>query len=239
VVHEKIVDRIRKMINLRDDKAASQGEIENAATLIQKLLFEHNLTIEEIGSEEKYNKFTFNPDQKKREGTWISQLYNIIAKHNFCFVIISPKHDNPNDRQHQSFYIHIVGKESDVEVVEYFCEWLIPKIRRMSEAAWNNYQGHEKRGKFTRGYLMGCTVGIYKKLESEKERIREASDDSRALVLKRDAELKNAISKMYPNLKTSRLGESSSRDGRAQGYVDGRNMSLSKGVETRGNRLIG
>lgn len=242
MTRERIVDRIKKMISLKNDKAATQNEVETAAALIQKLLIEHNLTMGEVNTteaEEKYDKFCFSPEQKKMEGKWILHLYNMMAKQNFCQTVVDPKWDNPNDRKHKSFNIYIIGKSSDVEVVEYFCSWLVPVIRNMANGAWNSYQGPEKRGRFLRGYLMGCVLGINSKLTDEKQRIVQTSEKSRALIIKRDAQLVEAVSKIFPNLGRTRGSRSSSMDGQAKGFSDGKGMNLRKGVETRGRKLLG
>lgn len=240
---EKIIDRIRKMMKLRDDAAATQGEIENASALIQKLLFEHNLTIDEIGEvqAERYELFTENPDQRKRESDWVPRLYYVIAKWNFCSVVVTSKRDNPNDRAHKSFFVRIVGKPSDVEVVKYLCSWLIPKIRGMANEAYRNYNGIEKSGKFMRGYYAGCVQGLDFKLKNEHERLKQETPQANALVLRRDTELANAVSQFFPRLGRHRRSTGlSGRDGYSQGHEAGRNLNLTRGItETRKSRLLG
>ena len=241
---EKILDKIRAMLRLRDNHAASQGEIENASALIQKLLFKYNLTMGEVEStdaDQQYGRFYDVPDQKKRESKWIIRLYQVIAKFNFCTIVIEPKRDNPNDRKHVSYRIAIIGLKQNVEVVTYLCSWLIPKIRLMSAAAWNHSAliTTEKRGKFTRGYLLGCVQGIFDKLYTEAVILENESDETRALVRVSDARLEKAVSQFYPKLGQSRAGRLSSQDGRAQGYQAGRQIQLTKGVETRSRKLLG
>ena len=240
---DRIIDRIRKMMRLRDNNAATQGEMEAASLLIQKLLFEHNLSMDEVSTENVDNpyerQFEEPAHQKKRESTWVIDLYNVIAKHNFCHIVVEGQYKNPKDRNHKTYKVAIIGKRENVEVVMYFCSWLVPKIRKMADEAFFSYNGYEKRGQFLRGYLVGCVAGINAQLVTQQHRMEQQSDASRALVLRRDIELQREVARYYPKTKTGRRSSLRSQDGSSQGYEDGRNLDLNKGIETRKRKLLG
>ncbi len=48
--NEKIKDKVRKLLNLANDSGAFDGEIENAMRFARRLMLQHNITEEELGS---------------------------------------------------------------------------------------------------------------------------------------------------------------------------------------------
>ena len=96
---DKVMRKIQKLKKLYEGakKINSEGEAQNAAALIQKLLTEYNLTMEEVGSEqekednkvmhENVSGFTY----KSIGGIWEQRLTHVICKWNFVNVIFTEK----------------------------------------------------------------------------------------------------------------------------------------------------
>jgi hypothetical protein len=239
VYDTKIVERIQKLLRLRDN-AGTQAEAENAAAKVQELLFKHNLEMSEVQShvpddeKSKIERQFFTTDEGKNESTWVQQLYSAIARYNFCMIVIHKQ----GYRQHQSPQIAILGKPENIAVVGYTCDWLVPRIRKMSGEAFREYTGYEKKGKFTRGFLVGCVAGIQHKLHKEWQALQDSAV-STALVVVNTQELEQAKTEMYGRLSQGRRTSLSSQAGYQSGYSAGSTMSFQKGVESgqRGGRL--
>lgn len=238
----KIVERIQKLLRLRDN-AGTQAEAENAAAKVQELLFKHNLEMSEVEShtpdseKSKVERQFFASDQGKNESTWVSQLYGVLARYNFCMVVI---HHGDMRYKNRNPEIAVLGKPENIAVVNYLADWLVPRIRSMSKETFNDYSGYEKRGKFTRGFLVGCVSGIQNKLHTEWQALQDSAT-STALVVVNTQELTEAKDSLYGKLSQGKRSSLSSQAGYQSGYNAGRSMSFQKGV-TSGNssgRLTG
>jgi len=92
---EKVVELIQKCLRLSE----SSNEYEAALALekTQELLEKYNLTMEEVKTDEAGN----NPPELVNEGiglyaNWQGHLVGVIAKHNFCKVILDGKNKGGN-----------------------------------------------------------------------------------------------------------------------------------------------
>ncbi len=235
----KILETIQKLLALAADKAATQGEIENATRKVQEILFKYNLSMTDVDAHVRPEEgqvenevINFAESWKKSEGGWISSLYNIIAKYNMCSVILNPTREQTFDGRSKRIVksLWLIGKSHNVQIVHYLCIQLIPQIRRAGEVAWRGYVGYEKRGMFRRGFLTGCVGGIGSQLSEQERALREANQKVDAMVITNDEAVKNFIASEFGELSKSRRSSLESRDGRAQGRAKGRSMGLRPGV---------
>ena len=235
---EKVIETIQKLLRLRDG-TNSQAEEESAAAKVQELLFKYNLEMAEVDAhvpesekQERVGESFTGVDERKNEGTWVTQLYNIVAQYNFCKVLIM---GNDWENRKGSFVprrITIIGKATNVEIVRYTCEQLLPRIRSLAAQEWKYYTGHEKRGMFTRGFLAGCVTGISNRLYEEWQKFQRTDEKSQALVLVRDAEIKEYLSIQYPHIRRGKGSRSRSYDGYSTGVMVGRSMDIRRGVSS-------
>ena len=235
----KVVDVIQKLLRLRDG-TNSPAEAESAAAKAQELLFKYNLDMAEVDAtdtqeERLIGQEFFETGERKNESTWIRILYNTVARYNFCKTVYFSREriDNP-----YGVKIAVIGRKGNVEVVHYTVEWLIPNIRRMADESFKVYTGSEKRGRFKRGFLVGCVEGVGNKLYDEWQHQQQASDKSTALVVRNDAELNLFMQNQYANLSAGRRSSLSSWEGRTAGQAAGQSMEIHRGV-TKGDKIGG
>ena len=110
---KKLIERIKKMFALANDKGAAEGEAENAMRMANKLMEKHNLShIDLHNSEDITIKF--------EDGTkfnWKRQIYNAVAKVYSCGFFIQG--------QDQCL---IVGTDSDTVTASIVIHGLIDSI---------------------------------------------------------------------------------------------------------------
>lgn len=126
--------------------------------------------------------------------------------------------------------VSIIGLPGNVAAVTFMVEWLIPNIRRMAKEEWTEYEGYEKRGRFTRGFLVGCVMGIGNKLYNEWQAFQVSDSNTRALVVVRSREVQNYVRLNFPNLGQSQERSLSSWEGRDAGDRAGRKMEIRRGI---------
>ena len=235
---DKVIDTIQKLLRLRDG-TNSQAEAESAAAKVQELLFKYNLDMAEVDAtatqeERLVGQEFFETGERKNESTWIRILYNTVARYNFCKAVYfsGAYTENPHGVK-----IAVIGRAANVEVVHYTVEWLVPNIRRMADESFKTYTGSEKRGRFKRGFLIGCVEGVGNKLYAEWQHQQQMNEKSTALVVRNDAELSQFMQDTYPKLSSGRRSSLTSWEGRTAGQVAGQSMQIRRGV--KGDKIGG
>ena len=238
-VDPKILEKIQKLMAMANDKGATQGEIENATKMAQQHLLKYNLSMTDIDAhvtdEEKEQgvhreRIDYSDTWKKVEGNWIAHLYHNVAIHNMCMVITHSAPTKGGKGSSKVTALSLIGKPHNVNIVNYLCMQLIPQIRRAEATAWNYYRGYEKRGRYRRGFLMGCVDGIHIQLKQQEEALRAAENKINAMIVVNDHAIKDYVSQEFGKLSQGRASNSSSWDGRIQGKITGKNMGLRQGI---------
>lgn len=233
-LNSKTLETIQKLMNLAADKAATQGEIENATRKVQEILFKYNLSMEDVDAHVKPEEIPvgeevvdFSAVWKKSDGHWISSLYATVAKYNMCSVILRP-HREGFKKVLKSIWL--IGKPYNVQIVHYLCVQLVPQIRRAEKDAFQHYVGYEKRGMFRRGFLLGCVQGIKKQLYDQEKALREADQKTDAMVLVNDQAVELFVENKFPKLKDGRRSSLSGYDGQILGREKGHSIGLHPGI---------
>ena len=90
-VTEKILEKLRKLIRLRDSakKIGSEAEAEAAILAINRLLIEYNISLDEV-DEKAVDDFSDIQESDRLDcsdpfrSIWKHSLLSILAEHNFC-----------------------------------------------------------------------------------------------------------------------------------------------------------
>lgn len=175
---EKVKSRIRKLMNLAENDAAAEGEIENALRFAKKLMDEHHLTDADINLEQnKEIEFSllkvFTDSSKscyweeqlfmfitKLVGTiGVYQSYDELKKNDHGFVDLSKK----GKVKVYAFY----GPTEDVEIAKELWYVLQHTIAVMSVAKYGSvYRGDGRI--YCEGFVSGLRSKIIKHLPTEE-----------------------------------------------------------------------
>ena len=111
---KKIIERIKKMFTLANDKGASLGEAENAFRMANKLMEKHNLSSMDLHNKEDLI-FKFEDGSIH---SWVNTLYSSISELYSCYTFRQGKHQRL-----------IIGTESDCTTVSIIVHGLIDSIK--------------------------------------------------------------------------------------------------------------
>lgn len=170
---DQLMERIQKMIRLRDNPGATVGEVANATTMIQELLLKYNLSMSEIEQhtpqqklEDEYQKsdrFDLGASSNYRT-EWRVALLNVIARNHFCRMAYfsrtkAQKRWNYTTNQYETVEgkdasAVLIGKPYNVQVTKELYEWIAWQLNRLCTQAWTAYQKEQKEqnGRFAESY---------------------------------------------------------------------------------------
>ncbi len=236
---KKIHDKIKKLLALQKgaEDIGSIEEAANAAAQIQKLLLKYNLELSEIDLKERKHNIGNNRYNlkemhgwNKNQGNWLTSIYHLIAKYNFCKVVGIGKADKYYDPRIQLF-----GDRHNIEIVLDLCLSLISQIKGLEGKRWKELEGSitDKRATFRRSYFQGCIEGISQRLYEEREANKVEWKGTTGLVVLNDKALVTAVDEHFGegSLKTSIRRQSKSAVGYGTGVKDGKSMGTKRGVQ--------
>lgn len=239
---ESVLKKLRKLQALYEGAKSinSEGEANNAAAAIQRLLTQYNLTLDEIQEEEEregvieeeVNGFSY----KSIGGRWESYLVFVICKWNFC------KSFNIGTSYKR---ILIFGERENVEMVKWLRSFLSEKFVKLSSERFKEFKETEEfkrkpisKDKFQRSYLMGCVTGLEIKLKEESDREKKENESFgaklNALVVRNGAAIDTYVAEKYKT-GTGRASKTNYDSAWESGVTDGKNTSIHKQVSTTVN----
>lgn len=242
---DSIMERIQKLLHLRDHPSASVGEAANAAAMIQKLLAQYNLTLSEVEAKgirakpnTEYGRVDF--DLGVTQGyqlEWRSQLMWAITRYNWSRAIRTGSR------------MHMIGKPHNVRVCIDLYEYLVVELDRLSRQALRAAGGRSTMSEYaSRQFKMSFIKGALYEIETRlaaQYRESQSTAGMNALMVVSNQALSTEVAKHFPNLKNhrgSRMGGNESAF--VQGRIAGRNISLTptrkiEGQAQSSNRRLG
>lgn len=221
MTNEQIIDRIRKCLALTE--SPYPGEAANAAAMVQKLLFQHKLTMEDLDIEEKgpIGEQTMDLNPRRHEGHWRVKLVYAISKYNFCSMIQS----------WDSKKAFIIGTKNDIEIVQEIYHYAAEQLSREERLA------NTRRNKtFRRSFFTAAVNTIRGRLYEQWDNLEKESEASTALVVNNEEALKGYVEEHFGEL---RKGRHSGSYGSASGHAAGREAGSRVNIGRRSKQLAG
>ncbi len=248
---EKILEKLRKLMNLKESalELGNEGEACAAAAGITRLLMAYNLSEKDIPEQERIeNPVVAEEIPYKTEisnGNWYEALIATVCKYNMCrsLIIISPGRTGRMKREK----FRIVGRKKNVEVVLYLVSFLANYFYQTGKKEYAMYRNeclsrYSLKPKtlvmYLRSYLVGCVLGLNKKLDSERKELQNECNIT-SLVVSSKAEIDEFLKDT--KIEKSRASNQRIDDISAmRGYETGKNVEIRKGIYTRAgkDRLI-
>lgn len=239
--NKEILEKLKKLIRLQEsaEKIGSLAEAENAALRVQDLLLKYNLSLSDINTKEEKEDIGeetysgINDLTKGKESDWVLHLFNVIARHNLC-EMFSRTSRGPHEAGKCNRDAILVGSPTNVMIVKYTVETLVPRIRDAGKEAARKGKNEIPNPKaFMRAFLLGATRGIAAKLKEQVEAMKAHENNSgpiTALVRTNQVQLKTYIDENFGRIKLR--GKQTPKDGGGynKGFETGKNMSINKGV---------
>lgn len=245
-IPDRIIDRIQKLLRMAESNSPNEAAI--AATKADELLLQYNLeraAVEARGEIDRdpYVKHYIDAGGTKPQYGWRGNLLAAIARSGFCKDLY----------QARILRFCVIGKQHNVEAVEYLYTYLAGEVDRLARAAWKaegkyatsidrwGYRGPANYGTWTKVFALAAADAIagrlYMQRREQQAAQTAAGDATRALVVMSDAELKQAVTQLFPNMRGTYRGDQSQALDRyvgahIAGYAAGQSVSINQGIGT-------
>ena len=169
-IENKVLERIKKMIALGNDAAASEGERETALRMAYNLLAKYNLSISDL-PEDQNNEARERQDVVISADRWARSLAQAVAKLFFCRYFYSGTGTSGKDKH------CFVGRQLNVITSRHMTEYLIKSVKREATRRYKSPTSPEGRS-----FCVGTVDTIRKRVE-EMIKADTESTPGTALVL--------------------------------------------------------
>lgn len=226
---------IAKIVKLRALAAnnTSENEMKAATAAADRMMQEYRITIAEIeaadaGQAEPF--VTLKVSEGGRRTAWRETLLWALTAHYGCCWYFSSYRSRITGKGVQSYTV--VGRKSDVEIVQYMFSWLEKEIERLCR--W--HAGGKGVG-YAASWLVGCAQGVNRQLADLREAQRAEAAQSSAMVVldgrcsASKAEMTRLIGKGKPG---KSIGGGSRMDARSDGYGVGKQIQIKQGLNGGG-----
>lgn len=162
-VEDKVLERIKKMIALGNDSAATEGERDTALRMAYNLLAKHNLTITDLPGDQS-NEVRERQDIVISADKWARSLAHAVAKLFFCRYFYSSTGTSGKDKH------CFVGRQSNVITARYMSEFLIKSVKREATARYKSPTSPHGRS-----FCVGTTDSIRKRVDQMLQQDTEST----------------------------------------------------------------
>lgn len=171
MTEERIINRIRKMLALANDLAATEHERDTALSMAHKLLAKYNLDLEAIKDKPKEPRIDFSSPCYGEP--WVRQVSAAIADLFFCRYYYGAR-VTPTQIEH-----HFVGKESNAVTAAVMADWIARSIMREGVKLYRQVRCAQHRS-----FATGAAYRLRERIEEMKAQPMETkASDGKALVL--------------------------------------------------------
>lgn len=213
-----ILTKIKKLLALSTSNNPNEAAL--AAAKAQELLMAHNLTMSQVethGQESQYCEAFVKTGSR----VWQRLLLTAIARNNFCESIYDP----------QMKSAVLIGEPHNQEVVIYLHRHLVSQLETMAAVAYKLSGTRMHAKSWLDSFYVGAVNSIHERLEAQRREMAAASNACKSLVMVKDAELKAAMYKFCPNIKTAPAKRIRSSNGYHEGVEAGKRVALNKAIE--------
>lgn len=244
-MEEKIIDKIRKLIK-KSESARELGSIEEAEAFAQKaqqMLQQHNLTKEHLTEKQAADEIidvtmpSKVPGIGGRSSYWVMDA---IAKFNWCKAYTYGKASSNK--------MIIIGSPENIEVCKYIHSVVMVAFMN---AGKKKYKEHKEfylsmdetpvgLDTYMRTFLKGCADGLRDKLSAESEKFKKSSNQANAIIRTNQIVVQNYVVAKWGGEGKGRQAKFSNKAGDAysQGKEIGKNVTITKGVETTSKPIV-
>ena len=220
---DTILSRVQALLNKTVEKGCTPEEAAAATALAQSLLFKHNLSFAQAKDHRKADKEDIKKHTTKAKGAkvsfrWRHTLASVIAMYNWCEVIV--------DARSEVYWI--IGKPSNVTVVEYLADVIGNQIHKLGQTACSKQPTSQRP--YYMSFCRGAVSTIRRRLEEQQAKNVAAAAGSTALVVQSKQEIEAAVNAFFPKLGTARKTKIGNYEGFLAGRKAGESISMNKGI---------
>ena len=165
---DKVLARVKKMMTLANDAAASEGERDNALRMAHATLAKYNLTMAEADASTAPEQRLRGTMERKHDSPLERTVYAAIGELFFCYFFTTRTRDG-------GIRYTFVGKESNIYTAQEMSKYVVNSIFAEA-AATAKAHGEGSRGTFWRSFCKGAANRVYDRCRE----IRRAAEQAPA-----------------------------------------------------------
>lgn len=255
VISDALMERIRAVKAMTG--STNENEAAVAATMLAKMLQEHDLKLSEIQESQDTREQIIEKDWDcGKSENWKVILSQTIAGVMFCRCY----RDNTHKVGSQVQYLRVfVGHESDVEVATYMMDALSQKIESLAKIRTAEYaarlRAEQKRGSipgniytvsgnanpfvFKRSWITGAVETVCAALREQYQTFKTSSLKGNELVVTKGKLVNAFYFKAHPNMKSVNVRTRvRNGEGYSLGKADGASIKAYRGVGGRASSVL-
>lgn len=208
---DKVMERIKKLLEITTSNGATENEAITAALKAQKLMAEYDIELSDIGDRDTTPEIVKLQTDCGEGNKWKYRLHNIIANNFRCKSYFI-------GNRYAVFY----GFKQDAEIASQVFNFLYKTGNRLGDQAYNEYyMRYGAASGIRNGYLAGFCQGINEILGKQ----------CRALMIVTPSEVSDGFKEMTQGWKAVSATLKGSRDMYSKGVEDGRAVANSRAIE--------
>ncbi len=219
-----IINRVKKLLRLARDKAATPAEAGNALNRALDLIHQHEIDIATLDLDEPTENLICQRIRVGQSISFIKRRVNLILLHYFKVRTIW---ERP--------YLAIVGFETDVTIAQYVFAFLV----RSCSSAVKDYAAAERkaRRKVTtrkkQGFIQGWMYGVSTTLRDPNTPAQAIEDNKTALILSEKKRQVDAhFEQLFPDSISSPIQKKPlNKSALWSGYVRGKDTSITTPIQ--------
>lgn len=241
---EKLLDKVRKLFALAT--SPNEAEAMAAATKARELMAKYNLsqgelTEAELGDLAEIVEEIAECEFEKKFPSWVGTIAHGISllyrtEHYVSWSRTGKETRTGNFRAIKNFKVIFVGAKDDAAAASYLMAYILRSSSSWAKEYYTNRcPSHEKqcfhRKVIYKNYFMGLAQRIHQRLEAEARKFGKMEEDDpncRALVVRKEQNLKDYMNKEHDDLKKMRVQKYNPHtDAFNSGFRDGDKIHLS------------
>ena len=167
---ESVLEKVRKLLKLAADQAATEGERDNAMRMAHKLLAKHNLSMVDVDKHTRIEGRS-NENLQTFGMKWCREIAKCMADLFFCSYYYGDK-ENATKLNH-----YFVGKESNAVTAALMTEYVIASILKECRSKFKHNLCPESRN-----FAIGAADSVWAKVQELKKEPVPMGDGSMAIV---------------------------------------------------------
>ena len=233
---EKIIDRVRKMLAIANDLAATEHERDTALNMAYKTLAHHNLSMADL-KDTTQNEPRGGYEMQSFSFPFAKRVCGAVADLFFCFYITGHK---VNGTQ---CYHHFVGKESNAATAMVMSDWIVKSILKEGRKYYKQNTSPE-----CRAFCLGAAFKLRQRVDAmiEASKVNDVHGAGTALVLanlytteRSDNEKTAMVLYDYKTTKSRVSNVNASAYEAGKQFGAGINLSLQVGGNSDQTKLLG
>jgi hypothetical protein len=160
---DSILKRIQKLLKMSEENGASENEAMMAASKVQELLKEHNLSLSDVKDDteqEPIDRENFDLGKENWRG-WIAQA---TAKLYFCSMFQTTKYENYKRVKKSVF----VGRKSNRIVAKSMCDYFEKTVEKLADEEFKTVPGNKAViNRMKHAFKIGCASRLQSRLQEK------------------------------------------------------------------------